>query len=135
MRFTRNIAAIVMDTTTSRRTVNALGGADSSRCTTSGTDLRTVEVEPRSTLGVGGAGDGAADQVVVEGTNGPDGVKVSATATQVTSAGLAAQTLVTGSEPALDVLRINTLAGDDTVTVAAQVASLIQPVVDLGLDG
>ena len=73
--------------------------------------------------------------VVLNGTNAGDVVKVSATATQVTSAGLAAQTLVTGSEPALDVLRINTLAGDDTVTVAAQVASLIQPVVDLGLDG
>ena len=62
-------------------------------------------------------------------------MKVSATDTQVTSAGLAAQTLITGSEPALDVLRINTLDGDDAVTVTPQVANLIQPVVDLGADG
>ena len=47
--------------------------------------------------------------------------------------GLAAQTRIVGSEPT-DTLRVNTLAGDDDVTVAPDVSELISPVVDLGAD-
>ena len=39
-----------------------------------------------------------------------------------------------GSEPALDTLRIQTLAGDDRVTLEDTVNGLINPIVDLGLD-
>jgi hypothetical protein len=48
--------------------------------------------------------------------------------------GLQPQTLIGGSEPANDTLRIQTLAGDDTVTVAPAVVGLIQTIVDLGPD-
>ena len=99
-----------------------------------GTDLKTVQANLAATIG-GSAGDGVGDMVVLNGTNAGDVVKVSATDTQVTSAGLAAQTLITGSEAAWDELRIDTLLGDDTVSVTPQVGNLILPVVDLGLDG
>ena len=136
VRFTRNIAAITMDLDdVERATLNALGGTDVVVVNDlTGTDLKTVQANLAATIG-GSAGDGVGDMVVVNGTNAPDVVKVSATDTQVTTAGLAAQTLITGSEAAWDELRINTLLGDDTVSVTPQVGSLILPVVDLGLDG
>jgi Ca2+-binding RTX toxin-like protein len=136
VRFTRNIAAITLDLDdVERANVKALGGADVVIVNDlAGTDLKTVQANLASTLG-GSAGDGTADMVVVNGTNAPDVVKASATATQVTVAGLAAQTLITGSEAAWDELRVNTLLGDDAVTVTPQVGALILPVVDLGLDG
>jgi hypothetical protein len=48
--------------------------------------------------------------------------------------GLAAQTTITGSEAANDVLRVNTLGGRDDVQVAPDVSTLITPIVDLGAD-
>jgi hypothetical protein len=39
-----------------------------------------------------------------------------------------------GSEAANDTLRIQTLGGDDDVTVAPDVSNLITPIVDLGAD-
>ena len=134
MRFTRNIATIALDLDDVERiNLSALGGADTITVNDlTGTDLKTVEARLAAS---DGAGDDAADTVIANGTNARDVVKVTATGTQVTSAGLAAQALITGSEPMLDVLRINTLLGDDAVTVAPQVANLIQPVVDLGADG
>jgi hypothetical protein len=49
-------------------------------------------------------------------------------------AGLAATTNIVGSEPTLDLLRVQTLAGDDDVTVAPDVSDLIASSVDLGAD-
>ena len=48
--------------------------------------------------------------------------------------GLPTTTRITGSETN-DRLQINGLAGDDTIDVAPDVATRIQPVVDLGADG
>ena len=53
---------------------------------------------------------------------------------QVVVDGLRGQTRIQGSEPALDTLQLQTLGGDDTVTVAPDVADLIATVVDLGAD-
>ena len=41
---------------------------------------------------------------------------------------------VQGAEAALDTLRIETLGGDDTATVALDVIERITPVIDLGAD-
>ena len=41
-------------------------------------------------------------------------------------------TRIVGSEPALDTLLVQTLDGNDDVTVAPDVADVITPVVDLG---
>jgi hypothetical protein len=51
---------------------------------------------------------------------------------QVLTTGLAAQTRIVGGEAANDSLRIQTLDGDDEVTVAPDVNDLITPIVDLG---
>ena len=62
-------------------------------------------------------------------------MKVAQSGAKVKGSGLQPQTLIGGSEPANDTLRIQTLAGDDTVTVAPAVVGLIQTIVDLGPDG
>jgi hypothetical protein len=54
--------------------------------------------------------------------------------TQVQVRGLAAQTRIVGGEPANDTLRIQTLGGDDRVTLEDIVNGLINPIVDLGAD-
>ena len=59
---------------------------------------------------------------------------VTQTGAQVTVAGFAAETHIIGSEPTLDTLRVETLAGDDDVTVAPDVADVIATLVDLGTD-
>jgi hypothetical protein len=48
--------------------------------------------------------------------------------------GLAAQTRIVGSEADVDTLRIETLGGNDSVTLAPSVFTLIVPVIDLGAD-
>ena len=53
---------------------------------------------------------------------------------QVQTTGLVPRLSILGSEPASDTLQINTLAGDDAVTVGSDVSQLISPLVDLGAD-
>ena len=97
-----------------------------------GTDLSAANVDLGGTPG--GAGDGQADTVIANGTNGPDRVNVTRSGSQVQVKGLAAQLGITGSEPANDGLQVNTLAGNDKVTVAPDVSQLIAPIIDLGAD-
>jgi len=96
-----------------------------------GTDVKSVDVGLAAS---GGGGDASADTVVVNGTTAPDKVKVAPSGGSVKVSGLAAQVRITGAEPANDTLRIQTLAGDDTVTVVPAVLALIQTIVDLGPD-
>ncbi len=133
VRFTRDVANIVMDLDGVEGIVfHALGGADTITANDlTGTDAKTFDVDLAAS---GGGGDGQADTVVVNGTNAPDNVKVTRSGSQVQVAGLAAQTRITGSEPANDTLRVQTLAGHDTVSIAAGVNDLIQTIVDLGAD-
>ena len=62
-------------------------------------------------------------------------MKVNRVEDQVVTAGLRTQTRIAGSESLNDTLRINTLAGDDRVTVDPNAELLITPVIDLGADG
>jgi hypothetical protein len=98
-----------------------------------GTDLTNVAVD-LSAVGDSGAGDGAADALFLDGTDGPDTVHVATAGNQVVTTGLPATTTITGSEPNLDALEVETLGGDDTADVAPDVATLINTVVDLGGD-
>ncbi len=64
----------------------------------------------------GGAGDGQADTVIVNGTNGDDVIQVvRRRGRHGTVLGLAAPVNITGAEAANDRLTINALAGDDVV--------------------
>ncbi len=133
VRFFRDVATVTMDLDgVESIAFHALGGADTVTVNDlAGTDVTSVDVDLAAS---GGGGDAAADTVVVNGTAGPDKVKVAPPGGNVKVSGLAAQTLITGAEPAGDTLRIQTLAGDDTVSVASDVFGLIQVLVDLGPD-
>jgi Ca2+-binding RTX toxin-like protein len=135
VRFFRNIANITMDLDDVEKIVTeALGGADNAVVNDlSGTDLTSVEFDLEAAIG-GGAGDGAADTVTVKGTAAGDDVDVAANAGAVDVTGLAAAVRIEHSEAANDLLKIETLAGNDDVAVGAGVAALIQTVVDLGTD-
>jgi Ca2+-binding RTX toxin-like protein len=124
LRFFRDIGNITMDTD-GVETVdfNALGGTDTVTVNDlAGTDVKTVNTDLAATLG-GNVGDGQADQVLVNGTDGKDAVAVAGrSGTAGVTTGLAATVNVSNAEPAKDTLALDALAGNDTLD-AAQLAS------------
>jgi Ca2+-binding RTX toxin-like protein len=127
----RNVGAITMDINgVDGLVLRALGGADQVTLNDlSGTDLDTAAVDLSASTG---AGDGEADTVIQNGTEKADHVRVSAEGQSVLVDGLHPQTTITGAEAAKDALKLNTLGGDDSVTVGAGVGDLLTPSVDLG---
>jgi Ca2+-binding RTX toxin-like protein len=112
LRFTRDIANITMDVNDVER-VNfaALGGADKITVNDlSGTAVTEVNLN----LASSGAGDGAVDTVVVNGTNGDDVIVAAGDASGTSVFGLASQVNITGAE-ATDKLAVNALGGDDVI--------------------
>ena len=105
--------------------VNTLGNADTVTINDlAGTGLTDVTVDLAFDLG-SDFSDGVADTVQVEGTAGVDTISATAGAA-VDVAGLAASVRIAHTDPALDRLTIDTLAGADNVSVAAAVNGLIQ---------
>jgi Ca2+-binding RTX toxin-like protein len=133
LRFFRDVGNITMDTAGVERVdVKALGGADSVRVgDLGGTDVDDVNADLAAS---GGGGDGAADSVAVEGTNGDDVVFVSGANGAASVLGLSARVSVTGAEPASDMLAVDARAGDDVVSAAGLAASAIQ-LTEAGGDG
>ena len=135
LQFTRNLGNIVMDVgTTERVDLRTLGGADA----TTVNDLRNTgvtkaNIDLAAAIG-GGAGDGAADIVTVNGTDDADNVAVAANAGVVDVTGLFTAVGISNSEVANDTLAIKTLGGNDDVAIGGGVAGLIQTQVDLGGD-
>jgi len=131
LKFFRTQGNVTMDTAGVERVVfNALGGADLVTVNDlSGTDVSSVDIDLAGTPG-GAAGDGAADHVVVNATNGNDAIDVSGDTQAVKVSGLAATTEILHSEGASDRLDINTLAGTDSVGFAGLAAGSIQHFVD-----
>ena len=127
LKFFRTQANITMDTAGVERVVfNALGGADVVTVNDlTGTDVSLVDVDLAGTLG-GAVGDGQADRVIVNGTNGNDAIDVSGNAQAVKVSGLGATTEILHSQVANDRVDVNTLAGRDTVGSKGLAAGLIQ---------
>jgi len=101
---------------------NAAGGADSVTVNDlSGTDVRQTNVDV-------GASDGAADSVVVNGTDGDDNIAVNGSGNGVDVTGLANSVSVKHAEPT-DSLFVNTLAGTDNVLTSG-IAGVLQVQVD-----
>jgi len=112
--------------------LRALGGVDDITVNdVTGTSMRFANVD-LSAAGNGGAGDLLADPVTVNGTNGGDVVDVVGQGTQVDVSGLQPETRITGTDPALDHLQVNTLDGNDQVTVDQSALALIGETTDLG---
>jgi Ca2+-binding RTX toxin-like protein len=127
LKFFRTQANITMDTAGVEQVdFNALGGADTVTVNDlAGTDVKNVNVDLAGTPG-GATGDGAADDVIVRGTNGDDAVGVSGESRNLSVSGLAATTTILHADAALDRLDVNTLAGTDTVDSARLTAGSIQ---------
>ena len=133
LRFFRDVGNITMDTAGVERVdVAALGGADSATVgDLGGTDVDEVNADLAAS---GSGGDGAADTVDVEGTNGHDVVFVSGAGGSARVLGLAARVSVTNAEPANDALTVDARAGDDVVLAAGLASSAIQ-LTEAGGDG
>ncbi|MGE0577897.1 beta strand repeat-containing protein, partial [Reyranella sp.] len=129
--FFRNVASVAMDLNdTEAIDFNALGGADNIVIgDLSGTDVTEVNIDLAA---AGGAGDGQADTVTINATNGDDVIIVVGDGSGVTVLGLAAIVNITGFEAANDRLVINALAGDDVVQASGLAAGSIQLTADGG---
>ena len=93
----------------------ALGGQDKIVVNDlSGTDVSQVAIDLAGVLG-GGAGDGQADQVTINGTAQDDIVEVTLNGTATVVDGLAAQVSIDHLESANDLLVIDAGAGDDVL--------------------
>ncbi len=125
LRFTRDIANIVMDVN-GVESVQLLvrGGADLITIDDlTGTNVTNVNVE----LGVA---DGAVDRVIVNGTTGDDNISVVGGASAVMVGGLAATVAVTNPEAANDRLDVNTLTGNNIISVSQAAHTLVHLFVD-----
>jgi len=133
VRFFRNVGNITMDLDGIEQVdTNALGGADQLTVNDlSGTDLKTVNGDLASTLG-GAAGDGQADKVIVNATNGNDAITAAGSAGSATVTGLAATVNIAHAEAASDSLTINALGGDDGVDASGLAADAIRLTADGG---
>jgi Ca2+-binding RTX toxin-like protein len=132
LRFFRDVANITMDTHGVERVdFNALDGADLITVNDlTGTDVTDVDVNLAGSSFDGVTGDGAADRVVVNATNGDDRIDVGGDAGGVKVSGLVPTVRVLHSEAANDRLEINTLAGNDVVSSAGLAVGVIQLFVD-----
>jgi Ca2+-binding RTX toxin-like protein len=114
--FTRDVANITMDVDGVENVVfNALGGADHVTVNDlTGTAVRNVAVDLSNPIG-SGTGDGAPDDVVVNGTPGNDHIHVSSDSGVVKVRGLVPTVTIAGGELLNDRLDIETLTGSDRV--------------------
>ncbi len=126
LRFFRTQANITMDTAGVERVdFNALGGADLVTVDDlTGTDVTSVNAD------LGGA-DGQADRVVVNGTNGPDRIRVNQGAAGLAVTGLTAQVTLHNQEPS-DALVVKGLDGNDDIAAAGLPAQAIALTLDGG---
>jgi Ca2+-binding RTX toxin-like protein len=126
VRLTRDVGAVAMDLVGIEEIdVHALGGADTITVSDPpATDLSTVNVD---LAGTGGSGDGQADSVIVNGTEGNDNIQVlpAGSGTGITVAGLIPTVNITGAEATNDHLTINALGGDDVVDASSLPANRI----------
>ena len=131
MRFTRDVANIVMDVNDVEQIqFNALGGADKITVNDlAGTDVTQVSINLAAT---GGGGDGAADPVTVNGTSGNDQINVVGAGTSVAVIGLSAQVNIDGAEAANDLLTVNAGNGNDTINASTLPAGVIGLTIDGG---
>jgi Ca2+-binding RTX toxin-like protein len=130
--FFRNVGNVTMDLNDVERIDHrALGGADNLVVgDLSGTDVTDIGTDLR---GPNGGGDGAADTVTVNGTNGDDVFGAAGDAGGISVFGLQARVNVFFQEQANDRLTLNGLAGADLIDATSLEADGIQLAVNAGL--
>jgi Ca2+-binding RTX toxin-like protein len=125
-RFFRNLGNITMDTDDVERVdLEALGGADTATVNNlAGTDVTLANIDLEGVLG-GGLGDGQPDNVIVNGSNARDDIRVRADGDIVDVTGLAPRVRIAHSEAANDRLTVNGLGGNDRFFLGAGLSALI----------
>ncbi len=110
--FTRDVAGITMNLDNVETIdVHGLGGAD----TITVNDLTATDVnEVKIDLGANGVGDGSADTIILNATNGDDAITITNDNGVVTVKGLGADVTITDFD-ANDKIIINGLGGDDVI--------------------
>ena len=133
VRLFRDVANITMDLDGIENIqVNALGSPDTITVNDlTGTAAKQVNIDLSGTVG-SGQGDGAADNVIVNGTAGDDTVTVASSGAGVVVNGLAAKVTLAGTEGALDSLTVNGLAGNDTINASALKAGQVNLTINSG---
>jgi Ca2+-binding RTX toxin-like protein len=132
-RLSRDIGTITMDLNgVENIQVSALGGPDTITVNDlTGTDVKQVSLDLSGTPG-SGQGDGAADNVIVNGTAGDDTVTVATSGTGVVVNGLAAKVTLAGTEGALDSLMVNGSGGNDTINASGLKAGQVNLTINGG---
>ena len=117
VRLARDVGAIVMDLNSVEKIqLNAVGGTDNITVNDlTGTGVTQVAIDLGAT---GGGGDGAADTVTVNGTQGNDAISVVKSGSSLVVKGLAEQVTIANFE-ANDTLVINGLGGTDTIDASS----------------
>jgi Ca2+-binding RTX toxin-like protein len=130
--FIRNVANVTMDLNDVEEIdFRALGGADNIVIgDLSGTDVAKIGLDLR---GPNGGGDGAADSVTVNGTNGADTFGAAGDAGGIHVFGLHAAVDIFFQELANDRLTLNGLGGGDTIDATSLEADGIQLTMNGGL--
>jgi Ca2+-binding RTX toxin-like protein len=130
--FFRDVASVTMDLNDVETIeYRALGGADNIVIgDLSGTDVTDIELDLR---GPNGGGDGAADSVTVNGTQGADVFGVAGDAGGLTVFGLQAGVDIFFQEQSNDRLILNGLGGDDVIDATSLEADGIQLTMNGGL--
>ncbi|MFO0814052.1 MAG: calcium-binding protein [Gemmatales bacterium] len=133
LRFTRNIANIVMDVNgVENVNLNMLGGSDQLTINDlTGSGVQQFNVNQAGTIG-GTTGDAAADVVIVNGTSGNNIIDLFGAGSSVAVLGLSATVNITNTEGANDGLVINALGGNDGVTATTLPAGVIKLTLDGG---
>ena len=118
-RLFRDVGNVTMDLNgVEQVNVVALGGADTITVNDlTGTNVNQVAIDLAGTPG-SGVGDGQADTIVINGTNGNDVITVTENNGVVTVSGLATDVTITGFEAANDRIVINGLGGDDVINAS-----------------
>jgi len=129
--FLRDVANITMDLHGIERIqFEALGGTDNILVNDlAATDVKEVAID---LAGAGGTGDGEADTVTVNATDGADRIGVLSSGASVLVNGLPEQVTIDGAEGANDSLTIKGLGGNDTIDASGLNAGQIKLVIDGG---
>jgi Ca2+-binding RTX toxin-like protein len=118
-RLFRDVANITMDLNgVENINVTALGGADTVTVNDlTGTAVKQVAIDLSATSG-SGVGDGAADTIIINATNGSDVINISESNGVITVSGLGEDVTIRGFEGANDRIVINGLGGDDVINAS-----------------
>ena len=122
--FTRDVANITMDLSSVEHIdFNALGGADNITVNDlTGTGVSQVAIDLAAQPG-SGVGDGQADTVTINATNGDDVINLTENNGVITVSGLATDVTIAGFD-ANDRIVINGLGGDDVINASGLAAGI-----------